>query len=137
MNTRSILLNLLLAAVPALAFAQTPLPQKTGGDKDKHGCIGSAGYVFSTIKNDCVRLFEQEIRLKETNPKGTFTSEAVVIFSKNRKKAELFMPGSASSLILTRTGKEGGYVWKKGNLSFFMWKGYVLKRGKKVIFAGA
>ena len=50
MNKKAIFLNLLLAGIPALTFAQTPVTPKTGNDKDKHGCIASAGYIFSLIK---------------------------------------------------------------------------------------
>jgi hypothetical protein len=41
----------------ALVFAQkTPV---LGGDKDAHGCIGSAGYTYSQIRKDCVRLLKK------------------------------------------------------------------------------
>lgn len=31
-----------------------------GGDKDKHGCIASAGYTWSEAQKDCIRLWEKE-----------------------------------------------------------------------------
>ena len=31
-----------------------------GGDRDDHGCIGSAGYVWSEDKQECVRPWEEE-----------------------------------------------------------------------------
>jgi hypothetical protein len=31
----------------------------TGGDRDEHGCIGSAGYVWCEAKNKCLREFEE------------------------------------------------------------------------------
>ncbi|MCT4617400.1 MAG: hypothetical protein N4A38_04280 [Candidatus Gracilibacteria bacterium] len=30
-----------------------------GGDRDEHGCIGSAGYMWSEFKKECVRPWEQ------------------------------------------------------------------------------
>jgi hypothetical protein len=60
--------------------------QIKGGDRDAHGCIGSAGYTYSQIKKDCVRVFEQKIKLTEVAPKGSSTSMAAVIFSKDLKK---------------------------------------------------
>ncbi len=91
-----------------LAFAQqTPV---LGGDKDAHGCIGSAGYTYSQIKKDCVRTFEQKIKLKEVATKGDYI--AAVIFSKDKKNAEVFVKdGESRSIILTRAGK--AKVWKK------------------------
>lgn len=34
-------------------------PQVVGGDKDAHGCIGSAGYSWCQIKNKCLRIWEE------------------------------------------------------------------------------
>ncbi|MFA5368743.1 MAG: hypothetical protein WC303_01895 [Candidatus Paceibacterota bacterium] len=34
--------------------------QIVGGDKDEHGCIGSAGYTWCEAKNKCLRLWEEE-----------------------------------------------------------------------------
>ncbi len=31
-----------------------------GGDRDEHGCIGSAGYIWSEIDQQCVRPWEEE-----------------------------------------------------------------------------
>ena len=31
-----------------------------GGDKDVHGCIGSAGYSWCAVKNKCLRVWEEE-----------------------------------------------------------------------------
>ncbi len=36
--------------------AETPL---VGGDKDEHGCIGSAGYTWCEPKQKCLREFEE------------------------------------------------------------------------------
>ena len=30
-----------------------------GGDKDEHGCIGSAGYTWDETKQKCVRVWEE------------------------------------------------------------------------------
>jgi len=30
-----------------------------GGDRDVHGCIGSAGYSWCEIKNKCLRIWEE------------------------------------------------------------------------------
>lgn len=107
-----------------------------GGDKDAHGCRASAGYTFSIIKNDCVRVFEQEIQLNEVAPAGTSTSISAVIFSKNKKKAEVFIPGSASGILLSRKGKKGSYVWTNGDISLSQKeKGYILKKADIAIYS--
>jgi hypothetical protein len=34
-------------------------PPIVGGDKDEHGCIGSAGYSWCELKNKCLRIWEE------------------------------------------------------------------------------
>ncbi|WP_185289758.1 hypothetical protein [Chryseobacterium lactis] len=115
----------------ALVFAQK-IPV-LGGDKDAHGCIGSAGYTYSQIRKDCVRTFEEKIKLKEVASKGDYI--AAVIFSKDMKKAEVFVKDAeGGSVILTRAGK--AKAWKKDGYVLVPFKknGYQLKKDNVVIY---
>ncbi|WES99447.1 hypothetical protein P2W68_07465 [Chryseobacterium arthrosphaerae] len=115
----------------SLAFAQTT--PVLGGDKDAHGCIGSAGYTYSQVKKDCVRTFEQKIKLKEVASKGDYIS--AVIFSKDMKKAEVFVKDAGGgSIVLTRAGK--AKAWKKDGYVLVPFKksGYQLKKDNVVIY---
>lgn len=115
----------------AWVFAQkTPV---LGGDKDAHGCIGSAGYTYSQIRKDCVRTFEEKIKLKEVASKGDYI--AAVIFSKDMKKAEVFVKDAeGGSVILNRAGK--AKAWKKDGYALVPFKksGYQLKKDNVVIY---
>jgi len=115
----------------SLVFAQkTPV---LGGDKDAHGCIGSAGYTYSQIKKDCIRTFEEKIKLKEVASDGGYI--AAVIFSKDKKKAEVFVKDvEGGSLILIRPGK--AKAWKKDGYVLVPFKksGYQLKKDNVVIY---
>jgi hypothetical protein len=102
-----------------------------GADRDKHGCIGSAGYVHSTIKKDCIRVFEQNIKLTEFSPRGSSTSMAAVIFSKDSFKAEVFLPSYNGGQILIRKGK---YTWQKGQLVLRNKANFELFENTKLIF---
>ncbi|MBK8309517.1 MAG: hypothetical protein IPL04_00205 [Chitinophagaceae bacterium] len=62
-----------------------------GNDKTKHGCITSAGYTYSFIKKDCIKVFEQEIKLLSVKDETSFQKQTCIIFSKNNKKAEVFL----------------------------------------------
>ncbi|RQO35524.1 hypothetical protein DBR39_17670 [Chryseobacterium sp. KBW03] len=118
----------------SLVFAQQT--HVVGGDRDAHGCIGSAGYTYSQIKKDCVRTFEQKIKLTEVDPKGSSTSIAAVIFSKDMKKAEVFVKDTeARSIILTRAGGKAK-AWKKDGYVLVPFKksGYQLKKDNVVIY---
>lgn len=50
---------------PNCEFSPCPVSEKNntepliGGDKDKHGCLGSAGYSWCETKNKCLRIWEE------------------------------------------------------------------------------
>lgn len=102
-----------------------------GGDSDSHGCKGSAGYTWSTLKKECIRIFEGT-KLSHYDDGKTYTTVSYVIFDGN--KAELFLDTQKESIILER--KSEGDSWKKDNLELIPWKGYVLKKDGKIIYTG-
>ena len=81
-----------------------------GGARDEHGCLTSAGYVWSEARQDCVRLFEEGIRLEAAD--GSNRS-AYVVFSRDSLKAELFDSNrpEGSEVLERRTLPSGGHVW--------------------------
>ncbi|NML72445.1 hypothetical protein HHL23_22065 [Chryseobacterium sp. RP-3-3] len=133
MKKQILVMTILLASV---SYGQEIRPKALGSDRDKHGCIGSAGYTYSQIKKDCIRLFEQKILLKETDPKGSYALSAAIAFSEDDKKAEIFLPSSKGSVILSRTASyKSTSVYKKGGLTLIKDKeNYTLKKSKKIIF---
>ncbi len=47
-----------------------------GGDRDEHGCIGSAGYSWCASKNKCLRIWEEECPSAAVNePEQTTAAE--------------------------------------------------------------
>lgn len=109
---------------------------RVGNDPDEHGCRASAGYTYSIVKKECVRLFEQEIQLDEAVPEGTSISSATVILNEDGKKAEVFIPGNLSGIVLVKVEDAGNTSWKKGKLLLLKGdKGYILKKSKKIIFS--
>ncbi|PWN67552.1 hypothetical protein [Chryseobacterium oncorhynchi] len=133
--------TILLGAVflSSLAFAQQRSPI-VGGDVDVHGCRASAGFTYSQIKNVCVKVFEQKIKLKEVDSDKNSTSMTAVIFSKDMKRAEIFIPeGNAKSIILDKEGKSK--MWKSGSyiketyvLVPYKKSGYQIKKDDVVIY---
>ncbi|MCT2562165.1 hypothetical protein [Chryseobacterium herbae] len=123
----------------SLAFTQQKSPV-VGGDRDIHGCIGSAGYTYSQIKNDCIKVFGQKIKLKEVGSDKSSTSMTAVIFSKDMKRAEIFIPeGNAKSIILDKEGKSkmwksGSYIKETYMLVPFKKNGYQIKKDDVVIY---
>lgn len=51
--------TIFLTTLLLTACAKTPEPQQlAGADRDSHGCIGSAGYLWCAKENQCVRPWE-------------------------------------------------------------------------------
>jgi hypothetical protein len=57
-----------------------------GGDKDEHGCIGSAGYSWCEEKQKCLRTWEEKCEV-ENSSSGNIISQ----ISENRNKIILFL----------------------------------------------
>ncbi len=126
-----IIIGAILIAFSEITIAQT----KTGADRDKHGCIPSAGFTYSQIKKECIQIFNEDIRLTEVKPKKSYTAMAAVIFSKDHKKAEVFLPDFSAGQIFLRTGTKNNYSWKKGSYVLSNRKGYEIRKNKKLIYS--
>ncbi len=50
-----------------------------GGDKDEHGCIGSAGYSWCAAKNKCLRVWEEKCGEETLNESDPSKDDAIVI----------------------------------------------------------
>ena len=104
----------LMAASLLLAACSTQPPQLVGNDQDAHGCRASAGYQWSPLLGQCVRLFEQAVRLQSLE--ATETGSAFVLFNADQSKAELTLP-SGELIPLDRQGEEGNWSWQGGPTS--------------------
>ncbi len=93
----------LMTASLLLAACSTPEQHLVGGDRDSHDCIGSAGYQWSALTNQCVRLFEQAVRLQSLE--ANETGSAFLLFNADQSQAELTLPNGEQTL-LTRQGDE-------------------------------
>ena len=100
-------------AFAALLSACSPQGQPTnpaavpqaGADRDAHGCIGSAGYTWSNVRKQCIRIFEAGLAF-EPDPaptQGAVLSAYLVLAPAEGAvtAAELFLPGRAAPVPLT------------------------------------
>lgn len=87
----------------------TRKPELVGADRDKHGCIGSAGYTWSDVRQECIRLFEKGIRLEATSGKES----SFIVFSPDSAKVELFFSDNNRRKILNRhILPNGTRIWR-------------------------
>jgi hypothetical protein len=105
-----------------------------GADKDKNGCLATAGYTWSVLKQDCVRLFETAFVLAPIQSPETTDAVLVtyVLVSTDGLKAEVFLPGSEESMLMNRpvigqpwihedlklVADEGFKLYKDGTLKY-------------------
>lgn len=87
-----------------------------GADTDAHGCIASAGYCWSEVKGECIRLWEQGVALlpveKDTASNAIMASYAV--FAEDSTRVEIFVPQEKQneySILEKRTLPSGQNVW--------------------------
>ena len=69
-------------------------PQLIGGNKDEHGCLTAAGYTWSELRRDCIRIFEDGVRVDDPSLQPSLASYAV----------EVFRPSPFRNEILDRKG---------------------------------
>ena len=72
-----------------------------GGDRDSHGCIGSAGYQWSEVRQDCIRLWEAGVELDSIKIEDAWYG-VYGVFDTDSSKVELFYPNKEKSIILEK-----------------------------------
>jgi hypothetical protein len=104
------ILPLLILSVPLLidctnqSVHQTKKPELaapilTGNDRDSHGCIGSAGYTWSELRQECVRIFEIGSPFSAYGTNKDTTMSAFVILNNDKTKAEIYFPKDGKPII--------------------------------------
>lgn len=81
-----------------------------GADKDAHGCIASAGYQWSEIRQECIRPWEKGMKLSKSQD-STSTTAAYLVFSKDSSEVEIYAPSLKEHPILKRMSDKE-YQWK-------------------------
>ena len=88
-----------------------------GGDRDAHGCIGSAGQSWSELLQDCIQVFEVGTRLNpiEVKDNDAVISAFIVTKADDNSKVELFITTEETHPLLKQekdgTYKNGKYVY--------------------------
>jgi hypothetical protein len=129
------------AAPEAAKTEATPVAAPmVGGDSDEHGCKGSAGYTWSVVKNECIRIFESGIRLDPQAADLDKTTSAFVVFKSetDEAQAELYLPSQKASILLAKDKKDDRGKWTNPDYILTQWKGmYTLENSKKkVLYQG-
>lgn len=71
-----------------------------GAEKDENGCLMSAGYTWSKVKEDCIRPWEGGITMNITDTSTNFETAAFVVIDSTKQMAELFLKEVDDSILL-------------------------------------
>lgn len=134
-----------VASASAAATTPEDPPDLAGGDRDAHGCMASAGYLYSALRKECIRIFEKGIALDPVPlPKG---SEAVISASlvfagddhtvAKNESVEIIVPKEATSVVLTRAKKSSEYTKEGSPFTVTYGKKWEIKKGGKTIYLEA
>lgn len=118
-----------IACLAILSSCGVKKPQQNeiiiGGQKDQNGCLTGAGYTWSQLKQTCIRPFEQGITLIQITSEGSFASASYILFSDDKKQAELFTPLETGSVLLKANNNgnytNGQYQLKKENAGWTLY----------------
>lgn len=69
----------------------------TGGSKDEHGCIPTAGYTWSYSRNECVRPFEHIKLVNSLNRAASLGG--FIVFSQDNESLDLYLPNRIHKLL--------------------------------------
>ena len=75
MSKRSWLLMLPLALLLGCQSDTQPTETKVGADRDAHGCIPSAGYLWCELQQQCVRPWELTKVDDDLTPEQNFEAQ--------------------------------------------------------------
>lgn len=96
-----------------LVYTPVDTTKRLGVANDVHGCNAAAGYTWSEVRGNCIRLFEEGIQFTAVAGQDT-TLAAYVVFAADSLKAEVFLPGQKNTPILERRSLPvGGYAWNE------------------------
>ena len=113
-NKISILFIVTCIAVGGLCACKGPARELVGADRDEHNCIGSAGYVWSQVRQACVRPWEEGFALLDVK-ESPVQMNAQALLSDDFNQVEIFLPAATTSVVLTRTAdtwQVAGQPWR-------------------------
>jgi len=103
-----------------------------GADADAHGCKASAGFTWSELKQNCIRIFEDGVQMTAVDSSLDQSLAAYVVFNADSSKGELFIPNENNGFLLAKTGAQ---TWTDSTyLLAVSTKHLVLKKGATSLY---
>lgn len=139
-----ILLLVALVLLGVLVIVYLPFtpaqPQEpvVGADRDAHNCIASAGYTYSAVRGECVRLWEVGTALMPVVQIEEPVLAAYVVQDESGKEAEVFIPGFEQGVVMNRDENADIPTWTSPDgwtLTYDPDQGWKLAQGGELVYA--
>ena len=106
-------------------------------EKDKNGCVQEAGYKWSILKDDCIRVVDEGFRLNPINDLSNLeaSKSAYVLLDEDKLKAEVFLVELPSSIYFKRKSTNDDFIENKYRLSIK--SSYTLSVNDSIIYRAA
>jgi hypothetical protein len=106
-------------------------------EKDQNGCVKEAGYQWSIIKDDCIRISDEGYRLNPIDDLANLepSKSAYVLLNKDELKAEVFLQDLPKSIYFTRKSQKEDFLLNNYKLS--LKAGYTLSVNDSIIYRAA
>ncbi len=139
---KAILLIVALVLLGVLVIVYIPFtpaqPEAVGADRDAHNCIASAGYTYSAVRGECIRLWETGTALLPVVQIEEPVLAAYVVESENGQETEVFLPGFEQGQLMNRAENTNIPTWTAPDgwtLTYDPDQGWKLAQGGEVVYA--
>ena len=131
-----VLLVVLVVVYIPFTPSQTAQPS-VGADRDAHNCIASAGYTYSAVRGECIRLWESGTALLPVIQIEQPVLAAYVVQDENDQKTEVFLPGFEQGLVMNRLTNAAVPTWTAANwvLTYDPDQGWKLLQDGELVYA--
>ena len=132
-----VLLGVLVIVYLPFTLAQPQQPV-VGADRDAHNCIASAGYTYSAVRGECVRLWEVGTALMPVVQIEEPVLAAYVVQDESGKEAEVFIPGFEQGVVMNRVENSDIPTWTANggwSLTYDPDQGWKLAQGGELVYA--
>lgn len=132
-----VLLGVLVIVYLPFTPAQ-PQGPVVGADRDAHNCIASAGYTYSSVRAECIRLWETGTALMPVVQIEEPVLAAYVVQDESGREAEVFLPGFKQGVVMTRAENVELPTWTTGDgwtLTYDPDQGWKLAQDGELVYA--
>lgn len=101
---------------------------------DANGCLASAGYIWSLVKQDCVNINDASFQLYSVD-QSMQEKKVFLLMDSTTLKAEVFLPNSSESILLQRSDDTLPWIYENWSLELTQDE-YILKYKKEILYKG-